>query len=81
MMTPPSSFLVIVVIDCAAAMLGIFFLCFYRRISLDKKNLAEQPRAKKEFKSSWVILQMAVKQEMIRMHRVAQDGLRGGAPH
>jgi len=35
----------------------------------DKKDMpeAEKARAKKEFESSWVMLEMAVKQEMIRM--------------
>jgi len=34
----------------------------------DKKNIADQARFKREFESSWVMLEMAVKQEMICMH-------------
>ena len=34
---------------------------------LDKMNIEEQAHAKKEFESSWVMLEMAVKQEMNRM--------------
>jgi len=39
---------------------------------LDKKNMVEQAHSKKEFKSSWVMLKMAVKQEMIHMHNNKQ---------
>jgi len=44
---------------------------------LDKKNIAEQAHAKKEFESLWVMLEMAVKQEMNRMHNNKQCTVMG----
>ena len=44
---------------------------------MEKKHLEEQIRAKQEFEATWVLLRMALKQEMIRMRNsIGSDVLR-----
>ena len=42
---------------------------------LDKKSLAEQARAEKEFEATWVMLGMALKQEIIRMRNSSNSAV------